>query len=691
MKKISKRISLLLASLMMIFSVMEPVIVQAKVPYRTYTQNGYGEYVETQTSYTPSRTILKIVNPDGEDVMLKAPEDMKITDDGTMYIADTKNHRVVVADLEGNLISIIGEDQLEDPMGLYITDDYIYVADSAYFGKRDGAIVIFDKEGNIVKEYGKPDSLLYGSTKFEPEKLVVDKGGIMYITCKGNTNGIVQITPTEGGTFLGYFGTNETEVSALTIFLNFVLTDDQLDKLVGTVPIGFSNIGIDSKGLIYTITSAASAARPVRKLNIAGTNMFNADVYPLNSAAVAVGQYDNVYVGTTDGFIYEYSQEGSCLFVFGGLDDNEYRVGLFEKIAAIDVDLNDNLYVLDSKSNEIQVFKPTEFTGLIHESLVLYQKGLYTQSKEPLEQIIRMNGLFDYANNAMGQALEAEENYSEALDYYRLAKNKEGYSSSFWEIRNVWINKYIMTVVGVIVLLVIIKKILAFADKKKGIFNPIRKSSEGIRNNIFFRRLTFGPKFMKHPLDGTYAIKREGMHSYATSLILVVVFILINIINKYFCGFIFKGVKDGRYNIASDIITVLFVLFFATAVTYLICTINDGEGRFREIFTGYVYSLSPYLIIQPFIFLATMVLTYNESFIIEFANLFMMVWIIVLLFLSIKEINNYSAKETFKVIGLTIFTAFVFILIAFVMYILAAQFIGFMRSIIGEVVYRIAS
>jgi len=206
-----------------------------------------------------------------------------------------------------------------------------------------------------------------------------------------------------------------------------------------------------------------------------------------------------------------------------------------------------------------------------------------------------------------------------------------------------------------------------------------------------FKRLTFGPKYMRHPLDGPYAVKKEGMHSYLTTFILLAVFITINIINKYFCGFIFKGVRDGRYNIASDVLMVIFVLFFAASVTYLICTINDGEGRFREIFTGYVYSLSPYMIIQPIIFVLTMVLTYNEAFIIEFTNLFMIVWIIILIFLTIKEINNYSAKETFKVIGLTIFTAFVFILIAFVMYILAAQFVGFVTSIFGEVVYRIAN
>ena len=86
-----------------------------------------------------------------------------------------------------------------------------------------------------------------------------------------------------------------------------------------------------------------------------------------------------------------------------------------------------------------------------------------------------------------------------------------------------------------------------------------------------------------------------------------------------------------------------------------------------------------------------MVLTYNEAFIINFANFGIMTWVIILIFLTIKEINNYNFKETVKVIGLTIFTAFVFILIAFVIYILASQVVGFITSIYGEVVYRIGN
>lgn len=690
MKRISRIIAFMLAAVLVALVAVPSKSASAKVPYRTYTENGYGEYVETQTAYIPSNTIVKIMSDiEGIDnFTLNNASDIKVHGN-KMYIADTYSSQVVVADLKGNLIKLIGKDELSDPTGLFITDEYIYVADETYVAKKEGAVLVYDHEGNLVTTYNKPKDVLYGSAAYQPSKLIVDAAGNMYIIGKANSNGVIQISPTEGGTFLGYFGTNAAEVSAMTKFLSIILSDSQIASMSGSAPLSIDNIAIDSKGLIYTITGGTELA--IKKLNIAGTNLFLADFYPTSAIAVSVGQYDNIYVGTSDGYIYEYTSEGSCLFVFGGQDANENRVGLFKKLTALTVDENDNIYVLDSETNEIQVFAPTEFTQLIHESLVLYSKGLYEESKEPLEQVIRMNGLFDYANKAMAQAFFYEGSYEDAMNSYRLAKDKEGYSEAFWEVRNVWLQKYVVWLLAAIVGLVVIVKFLKFANRKWSIFTPIANATKKLREKMLYKRLVFCVKYMRHPMDGTYAVKREGMKSYLSAGILTVIFILFNIIYKYFCGFIFKTVKDGRYEISSDIMTVLGILIAASAVTYLVSTINDGEGRFKEILCGYVYSLTPYILIKPFLFVLSMVLTLNEAFIMEFANLIVIVWMVILIFLTVKEINNYSFKETCKVIGLTFFTAFVFILMAIVIYILASQVVGFVVSIYGEVVYRIGN
>ncbi len=701
-KRCSKIIAFLCAVMFLVASVMEPVVTYAKVPYKTYTQNGYGELVETQTAYTPESTITKITADLDEEASAKfkytfrKPEDIKIDSDGLVYIADTGNKRIVICDQKGELVRVIEDENFSEPTGIFVqeVDDtkYIYVADTKYVDKKEGSVIKYDFEGNKVAEFGKPKDVLYGnSTKYQPQKLVVDKGGNLYISSRGNTNGVIQISPKNGGTFLGYFATNNAKVTITQIFLNLILSDEQKSKRQN-LPSSTSNIAIDEKGLIYTVTESNTTDFPIKKLNIAGGNLLQCDVYPLNSLAVCVGRHDNIFVGTDNGYIYEYTSEGSLLFALGAKDEGaQYRIGLFKSLSAIAVDTTDRLYVLDKEDSTIHIFKPTEFTDLVHDSLDYFEEGMYTESKEPLEQVIQMNGLFDYANMAMGRALFNEENYDEALEFYRLAKDKDGYSNSFWEIRNIWLNKYVMHLIIGVAAFALIVSLLKKLDKKKGIFNPIRKATEGIRSKTLVRQIFYGFKYMRHPFDGTYGVKREGMCSYLAATIVGIVAIVIYIVNKYFCGFLVKYVRDGRYNIPTDILTIVIVMVFAAAVTYLICTISDGEARFKEILVGYIYSFTPYIAIQPFIYLFGMVVTYNEMFVIDFANVIMFTWIVILLFLTIKEINNYSVKETFKVIGLTLFAAFVFVLMAFVIYILFAQIFGFFTSFGGEVVHRIGS
>ena len=62
-----------------------------------------------------------------------------------------------------------------------------------------------------------------------------------------------------------------------------------------------------------------------------------------------------------------------------------------------------------------------------------------------------------------------------------------------------------------------------------------------------------------------------------------------------------------------------------------------------------------------------------------------------LLFISIREINNYTVGETVKIIGLTVFTILIALLLAFIIYVLWAQVIDFIQSLFGEVVYKIGN
>ena len=377
------------------------------------------------------------------------------------------------------------------------------------------------------------------------------------------------------------------------------------------------------------------------------------------------------------------------LYIFGGPDDGTQRVGLCTVVSAIGVDKQDRIYILDADKSQIQVFKSTEFTDLLHGALSLYSTGRYTESKEPLEQVLNMNSMFDYANMAMGRAYFQEENYVAAQNYAKLAKDYTGYSEATWEIRNLWLKKNIVPVIWVIVAIWILNKVVRLWDKKKQILNPVRTLSDKINQNKLVTDIKYAWYFMKHPIDGCYGIAREGRASLKAANILVVIFTIELIINKYLCGFLFKGVREGRYDILSDIGLVVIVLFAVTACNYLVCTINDGEGTIKKIYCSFVYSLTPYITLIPIIFALSHVVTTNEQFLIIFAYVLLFGWCAVLFVLAVKEVNNYTAKETFKVLCVTAFTILILALLIFIIYVLWAQVLEFIVAICGEVVYRI--
>lgn len=681
-KRVKKLFISLLALLLTMGLCAEPMTAFADAPYKTYTVDGYGSVIETQTAYLPYGTINKI-----GDETLNAPTDFTVLDDGSMYILDSGNKRVLISDIEGNYYGSFGEGTLVAPRGIYVTEDHIcYVAD------RGAKMVwVFDENGNLIHSYDRPTEAMYGETQdFMPLKVVANSSGTIYTICESNTNGIVQISPVDGGTFLGYFGTNATSPSLWRIIWRAILPAAARAKMLGNIPATPDNMAIDEKGLIYTVTRG-EGTDSLKRLNIAGSNMIEPDAYDEVPAAVAVGNHDNVYVVSQQGYIYEYNNEGTLLFVFGGSDDGMQRIGLSTKAEAIQVDAQDRIYVLDSDKKQIIIYEPTEFTNHLHEALYLFSKGLYTESKEPLNEVLRMNNLFDYANMAMGKTFYKEGNYEAALKSAKLAKDYETYSDAFWEIRNDWLKQHLSTAFVLILALYVIFRIIKVLDKKKNILAPVRNETSKMRDKRLIREMGYMFFFMKHPIDGCYGIRKEGKVSVLSANLLLVIGIAEYIIQKYFCGFLVKTVREGRYDIMSDIGFIILVLLLTVGCNYLMCTINDGEGRLKHIYSSIIYSFGPYLLIQPVIFVLSHVVTNNEIFFVEFGNLFMVTWIAVLLFLSVKEINNYSVKETIKIIALTAFTILIVCLLAFIIYVLWSQVFDFIQSICGEVVYKIGN
>ncbi|KAB8128059.1 DUF1282 domain-containing protein [Gracilibacillus oryzae] len=677
MRKI-KKVTLVLLSLFLY--VLVPIEqVSANTAYKTFTEDGYGQYVETQTAYTVKETIVQF-----DDELFTQASDMKIGKDGLLYIADTGNKRILVGDASGNFIRSIGDEVLQKPTGIFLShDEKLYVADEIA-----AKVFVFSLEGELLQEFGRPESILFGETAtFVPEKVAVDKRDNVYVISRGNSNGIIQINA-NNGEFIGYFAPNQTIVTPLTVFRKAIFTEEQLSKMIDTVPATAKNINIDDKGLVYAV-SQGERVEGIRKLNVAGRNILDTVVYDDFPVSVEIGSLDNIFVAGENGFIYEYTSEGNLLFVFGGQDDGRQRVGLFNKISAIAIDEQDQIYALDPEKNQVQIFQPTEFASLVHQSLELYQNGDYDASKGPWQEVIRLNGLFDFAHLGLGEAYFKEENYQLALDSFRQAKYKEGYSDAFWEVRNKWMRENVIYIIYILIIWFILAQVWKRLNREYGWKERFLKTFHDKDDWKWLKDILFIKKLIRHPIDSFYSIQYENKGSYSSGFFWVIVFLILFVAEKYYSGFIFRYVRDGEYTLGTDIASFFAVFLLVIVSHYLICTINDGEGKFKHIFIGFIYAFAPYFIFKPFIILASNFLTFNEIYLLNLANFIIYGWVAILLFVMIKEINDYTIRETFKIIFLTLFMILIAVLLIFIVYVLILQMIDFVISIVNEGVYRI--
>ena len=668
------------AWLLLILLVLACVPAQAATPYRTYTQGADRDLVETQTAYDPVRTMIRF----GEET-LKMPQDMRMGPDGYLYIADNGNKRILIIDTEGNFIrEIVDKKNMKSPMGVFVDEALnVYVAD-----EKARAVLVYDKDGKFVMEYVKPTHQLFGETApYVPQKVVLDKRGNLYIVSKGNTNGIVQISPVGGGEFLGYYGANASRISLLTHIRRFIFGENS--AAVGEiVPISVKNLTIDQKGMVYTVTEAADESA-LRRLNVAGKSTMTPEWWIDLNSAVAVNSSNSIFTANANGYIMEYTSEGDLLFMFGANDAlSEQRIGMFKSVTGLVVTDDYTIYVLDANLNSIQVLKPTEFTDLVHQAFTLFQEGKYAESKAPWTEVLRMNSLFTYASTGLGEALYREDNYEEAMEAFRNGGYRQGYSDAWWEHRSnilhANMSTFIYAAAAVVAVWFVIKKL----DKKFGILNPLRFVKEKIASVKLVREVSWSTMMLRNPYDACYGIKREKRASWLSAVIVLAAFFGLYVANKYFAGFLFKRMPDGYYELLNDFLVIFGAFGLLTICCYLVCTINDGEARFKDIFISAAYALIPMIIFLPIKLVLTNVLTFNEQFFITMIDVVAIGWTALLIVLMLMYQNDYTLKQTFKTIFLTLFCVLVVVALIVVLYMLISQLVDFVVSIYGEVVYR---
>ncbi len=689
--------------------------------YKSYTYSIDGFPVDSPDGYTPDRQVTPAdmnlaAAPSGLDT-LNDPADMVTDKEENVYIVDRGNNRILMLDkyykfkLEFGMSFYNDQgvpDSLESPSGMYVTEQFIYVADT-----ENSRIVVFDRLGNFHHIVEEPSAdIMRSDSIYKPVALAVDSIGNMYIVSSTTYEGVIVLK--EDGSFQCYLGAQQVSVNAAELIWLQFMTAEQRAQTASYLSTEYNNITIDEEGFVFVTSSniaeadqqaaiegKSSAHSPVKKLNSSGDDVMARSGFFGPGGEVSViwdSKDDNVITGASKiidvamgeegtwsildekrSKVYTYDAYGRLLFVFG---DKGEMLGNIETAEALTYQGSKLLLLDKGLSTNITVYERTEYGDILINALHNDNERNYDAAVEDWEKILQRNGNFDAAYVGIGNAYYRSGQWEDAMEYYKYAYDTDGYSKAFQEYRKEWISKYVLVVpVAVIAIVFVLSKFFKWVNKVND--GAILKSGRrSFKEEVLYAFHLFG-----HPFDGFWDLKHEKRGSVRGATFWLVLAALAFTYQAVGQAYLFNptGITSSVFVQA---VSIVMPVFLWVTANWCLTTLCDGEGSYKDVYIAVGYSLAPLpLLVIPSVLL-THIFSLNEAGLVSLLVTIAWAWVAIMVFFGMLVTHGYS-------LGVNVVTCLGTIVgVAFIMFIgllftgLLQKIVGFVTSIVTEISFR---
>lgn len=684
---------------------------------------GQGSY-----TYTINRTAVPgpgvyrgILELYGEDLgvgPLREPQDLYISKDNTVFISDSGNNRIIVADQDFNVLRVIAEfdndgaaDKFSSPRGIFLSEEgHLYVAD---YGSR--RIVILDESDTVIRtiENPKDQELIPADFNFRPRKVMVDRAGRVYVIAEGVLEGLMEFD--EEGVFAGYIGAPRVTPNPLDYLWRQIMTEAQRERSIIFVPTEYSSFDIDERGFIYATVSSGGTSRGgvIRRLNPSGEDVLRREGFgpPMGDVAfVLAGELRNatilgnsslqdvsvrangIYSVTdlTRGRVFTYDDYGNLLYAFGA---PVFERNAFRAPTAIAY-LGDRMVVIDRRLNMISVLEPTSYAQSIYKAIDLYQSGDYDGSADVWRDVLKQNPNLDIAYSGIGRALIRQADYQSAMDMYRLGNDREGYSQALGLYRRDWINENFAVMMTIFVVVVLAYQVFKAFNRRMRQRDERSYAGLGYRTSenkfgAYLQRLQYAFRVIFRPSDGFWDLKHEQRGSVGSATTILFLMVLTFVFSRQYTGFVFNYTVQKDLNIYMEITSILLPFMLWCVVNLALTSIMEGKGSFRDIYIASAYALVPVVLIYLPLILISRVITMDEGAFYYIFQTIGVLWAGFLLMVGMGVTHQYGPGKTVFTGVLTIAGIGIVIFLALLFFNVLAQLYGFIDTILTEITFRL--
>lgn len=188
-----------------------------------------------------------------------------------------------------------------------------------------------------------------------------------------------------------------------------------------------------------------------------------------------------------------------------------------------------------------------------------------------------------------------------------------------------------------------------------------------------------------HPKDALDIIKRERSHFRIGPVVLLVLLLaIVNYTYIFYVSYVLGSKTVSQANLLLELAVASLPLLTWVVAAYATTAVVVGECSLTEFLTASVYCLSPVIVFKPLLGLLSHALTIGEADIFHGLSVLMYVWMVILMLLALKRLNDYSLAKTVVVTLITVVVMLIIWAVILLVITLFAQVVYFVQELIRE-------